>query len=107
MKKTTNELTKKYRKGTLPGGYYYFTNGKDIYPIEHVDIGLCCAVKGVSIVEEVPSYKKLSALNEQLDIAVKALEKINEEYQILSPTIATRISQKALKEIKKLEKKKK
>lgn len=52
----SKELTEQYRNGTLPSDFYYFTNGKDFYTIEHHQLKGLPAVKGVEVVAKVPSY---------------------------------------------------
>lgn len=71
-----NKLTKQYYKGTLETGYYYFSNGKDIYPISHHRVkGLTpCKESGVSVVDKVPDYQALQYLKKKLVQAKPELE---------------------------------
>lgn len=64
----SKELTEQYRDGTLKCGFYYFTNGKDIYPIDHRQIEGVTGVKSVSVVDKVPDYHDLCELKQELEI---------------------------------------
>ena len=54
----SKELTEQYHNGTLPCGFYYFTNGKDIYPIHYQQVKGLTGVKGVGVVDKVPTYEE-------------------------------------------------
>jgi hypothetical protein len=57
-KTETLALTEQYCNGTLPCGFYYFTNGKEVYPIHHQQVKGITGVKGVEVVAEVPTYEE-------------------------------------------------
>ena len=79
----SKELTEQYHKGTLPCGFYYFTNGKDVYPIHHRQVKGLTAVRGVEVIAEVPTYDQFVDLTEkanQFSQMVKKVEAKEQEY---------------------------
>ena len=69
-----DKLTKQYRDGTLKCGFYYFTNGKEVYPIDHHQVKGITGEKNVSVVEKVPDYHALQYLKRKLVQAKPELE---------------------------------
>lgn len=58
----SKELTEQWRNGTLPRGYYYFSNGCEVYPVEHRQIEPCLCANGITVLDKVPSYEEYQAL---------------------------------------------
>lgn len=74
----SKELTEKWRKGTLPCGFYYFTNGKEIYPIHHQQVKGLTGAKGVGVVDKVPTYDHFSQMVKKVEQLEKQLKEANE-----------------------------
>lgn len=70
----SKELTEQYRYGTLPCGFYYFTNGKDTYPIHHRQVKGLTGIKGVEVLDEVPDYDEYKQMEEQINNLQKMVE---------------------------------
>lgn len=71
-----NELTKKYYKGKLKMGCYYFSNGMSVFPLEHHELkGLKPSDEdNLEVVGKVPDYHALQHLKRKLIQAKPELE---------------------------------
>lgn len=75
----SKELTEKWRNGTLPCGFYYFTNGKEIYPIHHQQVKGLTGAKGVGVVDKVPTYDQFSQMVKKVEELKSKLSCISEQ----------------------------
>ena len=74
----SKELTEQYIDGTLPCGFYYFTNGKDVHPVEHHQVKGITAVMGVSVVDKMPTYDQFVGLTEKANLFPQLVKKVEE-----------------------------
>lgn len=74
----SKELTEQYYKGTLLSGHYYFSNGCEVYPVEHRQIEPCLCANGITVLDKVPNYEEYQALLSQLSAISEQLKEANE-----------------------------
>lgn len=82
MTKTPEELTKDWKEGKLPAGWYYLKLENGEIELQNNCIGgflMSCNNRVIQILAPVPTYDEYKAMQDQIADAERQIEKLKEE----------------------------